>query len=99
LLLETFRPEAAVDRRGVLAGDDKYILSLPSHREELYDVVSDPDEHHDLVHQRRERADALARTLADLIIASGGQRGAPRPARELSEEERQRLESLGYIHE
>ncbi len=34
LLLETFRPEAAVDRRGVLAGDDKYILSLPAHRED-----------------------------------------------------------------
>ncbi len=99
LLLETFRPEAAVDRRGVLVGDDKYILSLPAHREELYDVVADPGERHNLIDQRRERVDALARTLADLISASGGEGGAPRPVRELSDEERQRLESLGYIHE
>lgn len=99
VLLETFRPEAAVDRRGLLVGHEKYILSLPARREELYDLAHDPGEHANLVDQLPDRAGALARDLAVQISQAEAKGGSVRPGWRLSEEERKRLETLGYIHE
>jgi len=62
----------------------------------LYDLESDPGEQRDLaaanalqVDAHRLRIDELSRELA----------GAPSPARELSDEEKQRLRALGYLDE
>ncbi len=97
VLLATYRPEAAVDRRGLLVGNEKYILSLPAGREELYDLGRDPGEHENLAGEHRDRTEALARELEALVGAAAAERGTPVPQRTLSDEERQRLKTLGYL--
>ncbi len=97
VVLATYRPEAAVDRRGLVVGAEKYILSPAAGREELYDLDRDPGEHHDLSGERRQRTEGLKRELEALIGAAESARGTPAPGRTLTDEERQRLKTLGYL--
>ena len=65
---------------------------------ELYDLESDPGEHHDLYHPGHPEAQRLLRILelADRPLGDG-EMGSTTPAQELSEGEKKMLESLGYI--
>ncbi len=93
----TYRPEAGSDIRAILIDGFKYIHSWrdDKHREELYDVVKDPGELDNLAKENPEMLEALraelARRLAEIAERS------PVEA-ELSVEDRDNLEALGYVH-
>ena len=72
---------------GVIRSDAKFI-DLPI--AELYDLHSDPGETKNLFAERRRDAAAARKILAGLPIA-------PAPPRDISQEEIDRLRSLGYI--
>jgi len=77
---------------GIIDGDYKYI-SLPV--PELYDLRNDREEKKNLAASRPETARRLERRLQEIMLgyASPGKE----KRRELSEEDRKRLESLGYL--
>jgi arylsulfatase A-like enzyme len=87
------------DKRAVLRGREKLIVTEPSGRAELYDVVADPGERNDLAGARPERVRAL-RALLDgqARSAAASQRGAAQ-AYLPSREEARLLEELGYAEE
>ncbi len=77
---------------GIIDGAHKYI-SLPE--PELYDLLADPREKNNLFSQRTDVARSLDEKLKSYVMGysiSGGD-----SKRELSAEDRRRLESLGYI--
>ena len=79
---------------GVIVDGWKYIETT---RPELYDLKSDPAEAVNLLEREPARADALGRTLVEILAAAGR---APGPAPEplaLDEASRQRLAALGYL--
>ena len=70
--------------------DDRKLISVP--RPELYDVASDPDEIRNLVTAERRTYRRLDEMLQSLLLgATDGER------RELSDEDRAKLEALGYV--
>jgi arylsulfatase A-like enzyme/Flp pilus assembly protein TadD len=79
--------------RVLFDGDWKYIYGP---RPELYDLATDPDEHHDLAAAEPQRADQLKRRLARFIQ----EHAAPHPVApaQLDADSRRRLEALGYLH-
>jgi len=79
--------------RVLFDGDLKYIHGP---RSELYDLGADPQELHDL---SAERADTALRMRSELeaFIQSHAVAGVSAP-QELSDDVRQRLEALGYLH-
>ena len=64
-------------------------------RARLYDLEADPGEQNDLARERPEEVAALREALERALAAGGGEEG--RASVELSPEERQRLEALGYL--
>lgn len=105
--LQTVRAESArpvffetrrngIDRRGVIVGDYKWVVDLVKQRQTLFDYQRDPGETEDLSQAKPEIARQLSRLLEEWIatrspISSGEQEV------ELSGEERERLEALGYL--
>lgn len=86
------------DLRGSFAsirtGNAKLIRDLRTHREELYDLLTDPHELHDLSHERVVQFDRLRGCLThwrERAKASG-------ETIELGDDERSSLRSLGYLH-
>jgi arylsulfatase A-like enzyme/Flp pilus assembly protein TadD len=77
---------------GIIDGDHKYI-SLPE--PELYDLSADPRETNNLFSQKTDAARSLDDKLKNLVLEHSVSGGDSR--RELSAEDRRRLESLGYI--
>ncbi len=97
LVAVTYRPEAASDKRAIIAGGLKYIHSTSEREwEELYDLRADPGEGADLSAERPGEVERLRAELAT-ALALGGTGAAPEQA-ELSEEDRARLRELGYVH-
>ena len=90
------------DQESLVFGDTKYILSLVSNREQLYDLRQDPGERHDLAGAPSERLSearaglgAATRSGEALRASYGIQNGTISP---LSPEAIKQLRSLGYIH-
>ena len=89
ILLETQRLRRL---RGVVYGSHKLIVDLESGQVELFDLATDPEERVDLSGKRPEQVAALRRLLDGLTSDEmGGER------LELTDEERERLEALGYF--
>jgi tetratricopeptide (TPR) repeat protein len=61
-------------------------------RDELYDLLSDPQERHNLIDDRRQTAVALNAALTRLIAPSSS--AAPAS---VTDEQRERLDALGYV--
>jgi arylsulfatase A-like enzyme len=80
--------------RGVVHGDEKLIVDLDSGDAQLFDLREDPDERTDLSLDRPERARTL-RALVDGWV--GEDPAASSDPLDLTDEERQRLEALGYL--
>lgn len=76
---------------GLQTRGDKFIQApQPEH----YDLQADPDELNNLIEARREAARLLEQDLARLMGESDNQAAA----RDISDEEAERLRSLGYVH-
>ncbi|MCD4749699.1 MAG: sulfatase-like hydrolase/transferase, partial [Thermoanaerobaculales bacterium] len=95
VVIETHRPEASRDLEGLLWHGHKLIRWSGGGGEvELYDISADPDE---LVNLAQERPDLVAELSAQLDrILAGGGRSAVEV--ELTDEERDQLRALGYVH-
>jgi hypothetical protein len=63
-------------------------------REVLFDLLEDPREQQDLAGSRPELLEEHRRKVVDLQRRLGG---AARDGRELSEDDRRRLDALGYV--
>ena len=95
VVTETFKPESRRNLRAVVHGGYKYIRDEDSGAEELYHLVDDPGELHDLAAELPEHL-ARMRTLLAHELASGREPGATEEV-ELDEEEIRQLEALGYV--
>jgi len=75
--------------------DGRYKL-IRAPRRELYDLHADPREQHDLSARDAARADAMERTLRDMLARVSG--GAPeRGPQPLDSETAEKLAALGYV--
>ena len=87
----------AQPRTAAVDGHFKYIASADGRRE-LYDVVADPGELHNLIDSHPGRADRLAAHIAKWRRAVPQHRPSPSEAAPtLSEETRAELQALGYL--
>jgi arylsulfatase A-like enzyme/tetratricopeptide (TPR) repeat protein len=77
---------------GMILGDHKYI-SLPT--PELYDLTSDPEEKRNLFGEKKSLAKKIDRRLSQYVQNNSNSGGSAR--RTLTEADRERLESLGYV--
>jgi arylsulfatase A-like enzyme len=97
ILAMTYRPEAFTEKRAIIMDDYKFIRSWSDEREweELYHLGVDPDELVDLIHDEPEIADRLRAALEERLRL-----GARTPAdeAELSQQDLDRLQALGYVH-
>ena len=96
VLAETFRPEAPVDLKALIAGRRKLILAPVNNSMQFFDLVRDPAESDDLA----VRDQAAARNLAQRLearLAAARERALPSEWRALTEEDVQRLRALGYL--
>jgi arylsulfatase A-like enzyme len=90
------------DRQSLVFGRTKYIVSLVTHREQLYDLAVDPREQRNLAGNPSERLAEARRVLAGLEQASAAlherykiqTETGPTP---LSPETLEKLRSLGYV--
>jgi arylsulfatase A-like enzyme len=80
----------------IVEGRHKLVLDLESDRAELYDLRDDPGERRDLAAREPRRAAALRAQLEEHIARQRASATDPREI-ELSDEERERLEQLGYL--
>jgi predicted Zn-dependent protease len=78
--------------RGLVDGDRKFI-ELPE--PELYDLARDPAERRNLAGAERREAQRLAAALRELLAAAPA--AAAAPPRQVTAEDRQRLQALGYL--
>ena len=96
VVVETFRPESPRDRQAFIAGRRKLILTPADERAQLFDLDADPGEHENLAaREPGATADLTARLQARL--AEARDRALAVEQRALTEEEIQRLRSLGYL--
>jgi arylsulfatase A-like enzyme len=97
ILAMTYRPEAFTDKRAIIMDGYKFIHSWSDEREweELYDLAADPDELVDLIHDEPEIADRLRAELVERLRTSAQ---TPAEEAELSQQDLDRLQALGYVH-
>jgi len=97
IIAETYRPEAFTNKKAIISGRYKFIHSWSDEREweELYDLEADPEEVVDLLAAEPEVVDRLRTALEERLrqVPHGRADEA-----ELSQEELDRLQALGYIH-
>jgi len=91
----TFQPQAKLDRRAVVSNGFKYIWTVESDDRELYDLSKDPFELENLIQEEPELAGVMHEDLL-LALALDQADEFARPA-ELSQEEIEELEALGYV--
>ena len=96
IVAETFRPESPKDRKALISGRFKLILTPEDSLEELYDLSTDPDEQQNLVSDDPETTATLTKIL--LARLAQAEANAPSPEQQtLTEEQLERLRSLGYV--
>lgn len=90
-------------RYGLRTDGEKLIMNLRGPRRELYDLAEDPSEEVDLAAERGDEADELESRLKRRVrhnraLHATYAEGQRTEEDLLSEEERKRLESLGYVN-
>jgi len=97
VIAETFRPEAFTNKKAIVSGRYKFIHSWSDAREweELYDLEADPGELVDLLGAKPEVANRLRSALEERLrqVPHGRADEA-----ELSQQDLDRLQALGYVH-
>jgi len=83
--------------RAVISGADKYVVTQPEAREELYDLVDDPGETANLLATRPGRGAELAATLEEFERGCHRLPGVTRTI-EMDEQQLEKLRSLGYVN-
>lgn len=96
VVAETFRPEAAKDRKAIIVSGHKLVSTPADRQEELYDLTVDPRERNDLSQSDREITSRLRRLLYERMVTAGDQGTLPAES-ELTQEQIERLRSLGYL--
>jgi len=92
-----YRNGEALVSRAVISDTQKYLLTLPEVREELYDVIDDPGETKDLFPIHPYPAAELRRALEEFEQTCDRLAGVSRQI-ELDEEQLEKLRSLGYVN-
>lgn len=88
------------DRRIRSVRTDRHKLIWSSDgRHELYDMLEDPEEQHDIAGQEPERTTKLAQHVEQWLLARSGGAGEPvlEPEPEVSEAMKEELRALGYV--
>jgi arylsulfatase A-like enzyme len=93
-LAATYRPEARADLEALIQGRFKLISDRELGRSELYDLEDDPRELLDLAPDRPAVVSKLGTILAAQTSLFGGDTATER---QLTPEEREALEALGYL--
>ena len=93
---ETFRPEAPVDLKALVAGGRKLIFAPADNGVQLFDLASDPEERDDLANRDSATAAYFSQRLG-ARLAEARQRAIPPERQAITEEEIQRLRALGYL--
>jgi arylsulfatase A-like enzyme len=83
--------------RAVIAGADKYMVTLPEAAEELYDLVDDAGETANLAAARPGRSAELANALEEFERTCHRLPGVTRTI-EMDEQQLEKLRSLGYVN-
>ena len=96
VLAETFRPEAPVDLKALIAGRRKLIFTPADNGVQLFDLEHDPRERADLAAGDVGAATDLSGQL-DARLAAARERALPPERRAMTEEEIRRLRALGYL--
>ena len=96
IVAETFRPEANNDRRAIIASGHKLVFTPVDQQEELYDLTVDPRERNDLAWDRRDVTARLRRLLYERLLMAENRWTLPSES-ELTQEQIERLRSLGYL--
>jgi arylsulfatase A-like enzyme len=92
VVAETYRPQSEDDRLAIVSDGFKYIFTVESGKEELYDLEHDPGELDNLAAEQP----ALVSRLRDLLEQQGSGMPATVLGPELTDEELSMLSALGY---
>ena len=95
-MAETFRPEAPIDLKALIASRRKLIFTPADRGVQLFDLERDPGEREDVAARDSGAAAALSQEL-DARLATARERAVPPEQRAMTEEEIQRLRALGYL--
>ena len=96
VMAETFRPEAPVDLKALIAGRRKLIYNPADNGVQVFDLERDPLEREDVAALDTGAATALSEQL-DARLGTARERALPPEQRAMTEEEIQRLRALGYL--
>ena len=96
ILVETFRPESPVDRKALVVDGFKLIETVQDASLELYDLENDPAESDNLVDQAPEIIAELSEALLEQV-ARAEDNARTSEEQTLTDEQMQRLRSLGYV--
>jgi len=88
-------PASVGPLRCIRTGDWKYIFTVDSAAEELYNVKDDPLEEKNLITEKKETAIMLKKDLFRWMKDEGRGRSKKKPV--LDEAAREKLRSLGYL--
>ena len=96
VIAETFRPEAAKDRQAIISGRHKLIVTPADQAEELYQLDQDPDEQDNRATREPDVTTRL-RMMLRVGLEQAKSRAAMPEERPLTQEDLDRLRSLGYV--
>ncbi len=96
IVAETFKPESPRDRKALISDRFKLILTPEDSLEELYDLRTDPNEQQNLVSDHAETTATLTKILL-ARLAEAESRATSSEQQALTEEQLERLRSLGYV--
>jgi arylsulfatase A-like enzyme len=88
-----FAEAGSGELRSVRSGRNKLIMQVPTGQTELYDLAVNPAETRDFAEERPELVDALAAEIAGFMASAR----EPQMAPELTDDEKERLQALGYL--
>ena len=96
VVAETFRPEAPVDLKAIVASRRKLILTPADNSVQMFDLERDPGEREDLSGRDPAGASDLSERLGTRL-AEARERALPPEQRAMTEDEIERLRALGYL--
>ena len=96
VVAETFRPEAPVDLKAIVASRRKLIFTPSDKGVQMFDLERDPGERDDLAGRDPAGASDLSERL-DARLEEARARALPPEQRAMTEDEIERLRALGYL--